>query len=86
MEIVLLDPPGLIPTWPQDLPDWPYLQAIDEALTCRDIPPGTVRADHTGRERGERMYIVLAWDVSRTPPDPAAYACTGVRRPAGPTP
>ncbi|MFG2952067.1 hypothetical protein [Streptomyces adustus] len=63
---MLLAPPGLIPTWPQDLPHWPYLQAIDEALTRRDIPPGTARADHTGRERGERMYMVLAWDVSRT--------------------
>ncbi|MER5602906.1 DUF6292 family protein [Streptomyces sp. NPDC002265] len=63
---MLLDPPGLIPTWPQDLPHWPYVQAVDEALTRRDIPPGTVRADHTGRERGERMYMVLAWDVSRT--------------------
>ncbi|MGW1728968.1 DUF6292 family protein [Streptomyces sp. NPDC002306] len=59
-------PPGSIPTWPCELPHWSYVTAVDDALTARGIPPGSVRADRTGREHGERMYIVLAWDVSRT--------------------
>ncbi|MGW2826409.1 hypothetical protein ACWC24_36310 [Streptomyces sp. NPDC001443] len=63
---MLLDPPGLVSGWAQALPHWPYVQAVDEALTCRGIPPGTVRAYYTGREHGERMCIVLTWDVSRT--------------------
>ncbi|MEU6070662.1 hypothetical protein ABZ864_41035 [Streptomyces sp. NPDC047082] len=35
--------------------------------TCRGIPPGKVRIERTGREHGQRMYLVLLWDVSRTP-------------------
>lgn len=50
----------------QRLPHRPYVQAVDEALTARGIPPGTVRADRTYAVRGNRMYIVLVWDVSRT--------------------
>lgn len=63
---MLLDPPGLTRGWPQRLPHWPYVQAVDAALTGHGIPPGTVRAGHTGREHGERMFLVLVWDVSRT--------------------
>ncbi|MFJ3310333.1 DUF6292 family protein [Streptomyces sp. NPDC086549] len=63
---MLLEPPGLTPAGPKRLPHWPYLEAVDDALTCRGIPPGKVRIERTGREYGERMYIVLAWDVSRT--------------------
>ncbi|MET7700298.1 DUF6292 family protein [Streptomyces sp. NPDC005485] len=48
------------------LPYWPYVQAVDEALTTRGIPPGTVRANHTSLERGMTMYTVMTWDVSRT--------------------
>ncbi|MFF4787917.1 DUF6292 family protein [Streptomyces griseorubiginosus] len=62
---VLLDPPGLRST-PQELPHWPYVQAVDDALTARGIPPGIVRAGHHGLERGMTTYITLAWDVSRT--------------------
>ncbi|MFI6495543.1 hypothetical protein [Streptomyces sp. NPDC050564] len=61
---MLLEPPGLIP--PCLLPHWSYVRAVDDALTRCGIPPGTVRAGRTGREYGERMYIVLTWDVSRT--------------------
>lgn len=66
MATCCFNPPGSIPTWPYELPHWPYVTAVDDALTALDIPPGSVRADRTGREHGERMYIVLAWDVSRT--------------------
>ncbi|MFF0087996.1 DUF6292 family protein [Streptomyces canus] len=48
------------------MPHWPYLQAVDDALTARGIPPGTVRVSHHGLERGLTTYITLAWDVSRT--------------------
>ncbi|MEU6071376.1 DUF6292 family protein [Streptomyces sp. NPDC047082] len=63
---MLLEPPGLTPAGPRRLPHWPYLEAVDDALTSRRIPPGTVRIECTGREYGERMYLVLVWDVSRT--------------------
>ncbi|GHB78064.1 hypothetical protein GCM10010377_80330 [Streptomyces viridiviolaceus] len=49
---MLLQPPGLTRTWPQGLPHWPYVQAVDDALTARGIPSGTVRANftsHSGR-------------------------------------
>ncbi|MEV7076610.1 DUF6292 family protein [Streptomyces sp. NPDC093990] len=48
------------------MPHWPYVQAVDDALTARGIPPGTVRGGHHGLERGITCYITLAWDVSRT--------------------
>ncbi|MFI0515794.1 DUF6292 family protein [Streptomyces sp. WSLK1-5] len=62
---MLLDPPQ----WrsaPQGLPHWPYVQAVDDALTARGIPPGTVRVGHHGLERGLTTYMRLGWDVSRT--------------------
>jgi hypothetical protein len=62
---VLLDPPGPRGA-PQELPHWPYVQAIDDALIARGTPPGTVRAAHHGLERGLTTYITLAWDVSHT--------------------
>ncbi|WP_406224147.1 DUF6292 family protein [Streptomyces canus] len=62
---MLLDPPG--PRGgPQGMPHWPYVKAVDAALTARGIPPGTVRASHHGLERGLTTYMTLAWDVSRT--------------------
>ncbi|WAU82386.1 DUF6292 family protein [Streptomyces sp. Qhu-G9] len=60
---MLLNPPGLLR--PGLLPHWPYAQDVDQALTDRAIPPGTVRVERTGRAYGELMYLVLAWDVSR---------------------
>ncbi|MET7738069.1 hypothetical protein ABZT02_43285 [Streptomyces sp. NPDC005402] len=42
---------------------WPYVQVVNDALTARAIPPGTVRAGHHGLERG--LTITLASDVSR---------------------
>lgn len=65
VEPVLLDPPGTRSA-PQGLPHWPYVQAVDDALTARGIPPGIVRASHHGLERGLTTYMTLAWDVSRT--------------------
>ncbi|MEU6444818.1 DUF6292 family protein [Streptomyces sp. NPDC047046] len=65
MSLVLLDPPQ----WrsvPQGLPHWPYVQAVDDALTARGIPPGSVRASHHGIERGLTTHMRLGWDVSRT--------------------
>ncbi|WP_406486153.1 hypothetical protein [Streptomyces phaeochromogenes] len=62
---MLLDPPG----WPgcaQGLPHWPYLQAVDQALTGRGIPPGAVCIDRAGRAHGDTMSMELSWDVSRT--------------------
>lgn len=50
---------------PQGLPHWPYVQAVDDAVTARGIPPGIVRASHHGLERGLTTYVTLAWDVSR---------------------
>ncbi|WP_369386253.1 hypothetical protein AB5J72_00455 [Streptomyces sp. CG1] len=63
---MILNPPGLGPGAAQQLPHWPYPQAVDEALTGRGIPPGTVRADRTYPQHGDTMYIVLVWDTSRT--------------------
>jgi hypothetical protein len=54
-------PPGWYPGAAQQLPHWPWLQAVDEALT-----PGTVRADCTHSWHGRTMYLVLVWDISRT--------------------
>ncbi|WP_055617432.1 DUF6292 family protein [Streptomyces phaeochromogenes] len=62
---MLLDPPG----WPgcaQGLPHWPYLQAVDQALTGRGILPGAVCLDRAGRADGDTMFMDLVWDVSRT--------------------
>ncbi|WP_055712060.1 DUF6292 family protein [Streptomyces torulosus] len=61
---MLLHPPGLLPY--ELLPHWPYARAVDQDLTERGIPPGSVRVERTGREHGETMYIVFGWDVSRT--------------------
>ncbi|WP_371571271.1 DUF6292 family protein [Streptomyces canus] len=62
---MLLDPPG--PRGKaQGMPHWPYVKAVDAALTKRGIPPGTVRVGHHGLERGLTTYMRLAWDVSRT--------------------
>ncbi|MFJ8719658.1 DUF6292 family protein [Streptomyces violaceus] len=68
---MLLDPPGWHRLWPQGAPHWPYVQAVDQALTGRGIPPGIVRADVALRadhqsDRHEKIYILLVWDVSRT--------------------
>lgn len=63
---MILNPPGLVAGSAQRLPHWPYVQAVDEALTARGIPPGTVRADRTYTQHGNTMYIVLVWDISRT--------------------
>ncbi|MEU8851915.1 DUF6292 family protein [Streptomyces sp. NPDC048564] len=63
---MILNPPGLTPGAAQRLPHWPYVQAVDEALTERGIPPGTVRADRTYQSGGNTMYIVFVWDISRT--------------------
>ncbi|WP_369220591.1 DUF6292 family protein [Streptomyces sp. R39] len=63
---MILNPPGWFPDAARQLPHWPYLQAVDETLIGRGIPPGTVRADCTHREQGRTMYLVLAWDISRT--------------------
>lgn len=67
---MLLDPPGW-GTWPQALPHWPYVRALDQVLTDRGIPPGIVRADRTSRayhqvDRRQTLYMTLIWDVSRT--------------------
>jgi hypothetical protein len=51
---------------PQRLPHWPYVRAVDEALTARGIPPSSVRADRTARNDGLTTYMWLTWDVSRT--------------------
>lgn len=61
---MLLDPPGW-PGAPQELPHWPYVQAVDAALTARGIPPGTVRVNHHGLDRGLTTYMTLGWDASR---------------------
>lgn len=61
---MLLDPPGW-PGRPQGLPHWPYVQAVDEVLTARGVPPGIVRADVRPRERGLTTYMRLGWDASR---------------------
>ncbi|MGP4052964.1 DUF6292 family protein [Streptomyces sp. 2A115] len=63
---MILNPPGLGPGAAHQLPHWPYVQAVDDALTARGIPPGTVRADRTYPQRGDRMYIRLVWYISRT--------------------
>jgi hypothetical protein len=61
---VILNPPSLGPI--QQLPHWPYLEAVDDALSMRGIPPGTVRADYRYPRFGDRLFIVLGWDTSRT--------------------
>ncbi|MFE6520861.1 DUF6292 family protein [Streptomyces sp. NPDC057794] len=68
---MLLDPPGWHRLWKTGLPHWPYVQAVDHALTDRGIPPGIVRADIALRpyhrtDCRDRAYMLLAWDVSRT--------------------
>jgi hypothetical protein len=67
MTAVLLDPPG----WPGLRPHWPYVSAVDQALTDRGIPPGIVRVDSALRpyyetDRRDPIYALLVWDVSRT--------------------
>ncbi|MEU3342220.1 hypothetical protein ACWCQ1_48175 [Streptomyces sp. NPDC002144] len=61
---MILNPPSLGPA--HHLPQWPYLQAVDDALTRRGIPPGTVRADYRLPRFGDRLSIVLGRDTSRT--------------------
>ncbi|MEU1259352.1 DUF6292 family protein [Streptomyces chartreusis] len=64
-KLMLLNPPG----WsvdPGDLPHWPYVKAVDDALAERGIPPGSVRASYSGRDQGLTPYMWLTWDVSRT--------------------
>jgi hypothetical protein len=61
---MLLEPPGMLSA--HLLPHWPYLQAVDAALTGRGIPPGAVRISRSGREHGELMTMRLYWDASRT--------------------
>lgn len=62
---MLLDPPGR-PGWPQELPHWPYVQAVDAALLARGIPPGLVRANINSLRWGLTGYMLLQWDASRT--------------------
>jgi hypothetical protein len=62
---MLLDPPGWCGRL-QRLPHWPYVRAVDEALTARGIPPGIVRADVHDRQWGLTTYMRLVWDASRT--------------------
>ncbi|WOT40577.1 DUF6292 family protein [Streptomyces coeruleorubidus] len=71
VKLVLLDPPGWHGLWSQGLPHWSYVQAVDQALTDRAIPPGIVRADVALRtyhqtDRQDTIYMTLIWDVSRT--------------------
>ncbi|MFG3266378.1 hypothetical protein [Streptomyces bobili] len=80
---MLLDPPGWL-GFPEALPHWPYVQAVDRVLSDYGIPPGVVRADRTGREHGETMYMVLVWD-SAAPAPSVVSASTGRRRRAGRT-
>lgn len=63
---MILNPPGWFSGAAQQLPHWPYLQAVDAALTARGIPPDTVRAHCTPAEQRRTMYLLLAWDISRT--------------------
>ncbi|MFI1414991.1 hypothetical protein ACH4Y0_34430 [Streptomyces sp. NPDC020707] len=63
---MFLDPPGLLD--PTLLPHWPYAEAVDQGLTGRGIPPGTVRIERTYRTHSVcevTMYLTFAWDVSR---------------------
>ncbi|MFI8234891.1 hypothetical protein ACIGDI_39460 [Streptomyces sp. NPDC085900] len=62
---MLLDPPGR-PGWPQELPHWPYVKAVDAALLARGIPPGVVRANLNSLRWGLTGYMLLQWDASRT--------------------
>ncbi|MET9913401.1 hypothetical protein ABZZ74_42710 [Streptomyces sp. NPDC006476] len=61
---MILNPPSLGAA--QQLPHWPYLEAVDDALTRRGIPPGTVRADYRPPRFGDRLFMVFGWDTSRT--------------------
>ncbi|MCZ4607786.1 DUF6292 family protein [Streptomyces sp. Lzd4kr] len=68
---MLLDPPAWHGLWAQELPHWPYVQAVDQALTDRGITLGIVRADVALRayhqtNRQDTIYMILIWDVSRT--------------------
>lgn len=63
---VLLDPPGPAAGWAQELPHWPYVQAVDAALTGRDLAPSGVRAYCTGAGSGGRIWLILIWEASRT--------------------
>jgi hypothetical protein len=68
---LLHDPPGWHRLWSHGLPHWRYLQAVDQALTNRGIPPGIVRADVVLRpyhepDRHETIYMRLVREVSRT--------------------
>ncbi|MFI8233841.1 hypothetical protein ACIGDI_33955 [Streptomyces sp. NPDC085900] len=62
---MLLDPPGR-PGWPQELPHWPCVQAVDAALLARGIPPGLVRANINSIRWDLAGYMLLQWDSSRT--------------------
>lgn len=48
---MLVDPPGPRGA-PQGMPHRPYIQAVDDALTARGVPPDTIRAGHHDLERG----------------------------------
>ncbi|MEU8868239.1 DUF6292 family protein [Streptomyces umbrinus] len=61
--MVLLNPPGLLPA--DTLPHWLYAHAVDQALTGRGIPPGSVRVERAFHPHEVTMYLVLDWDVSR---------------------
>jgi hypothetical protein len=41
VRFLLLDPPGWHRLWSPGLPHWPYVQAVDRALTNRAIPPAS---------------------------------------------
>ncbi len=69
---MLLDPPGWHRVWSHGLPHWPYVQAVEQALTDRGLPPGIVRADVALRayhqtDRQDEIYMTLIWDVGLFP-------------------
>lgn len=76
-----LAPPGW-PGAPENLPHWPYAQAVDQALTAEGVSPGVVRVSHAAHQHGGRTYLILMWNVSRT----GGRGGTGRRRRAGHTP
>ncbi|MET9119513.1 hypothetical protein ABZX38_35705 [Streptomyces longwoodensis] len=60
---MLREPPGMLPV--HALPHWPYLQAVDAALTARGVPPGAVHISRSGRKHGE-LTMRRYWGASRT--------------------
>ncbi|MBQ0855551.1 hypothetical protein J8N05_46145 [Streptomyces sp. BH-SS-21] len=81
---MLLKPPGMLD--PTLLPHWPYAEAVDQALTGRGIPPGTVRIERTHSVREVTMFLTFAWDVSRCAGPGGIQLAPGTKTPAGPTP